>query len=32
MTGPQLAAAGLPVRLNPGDCISLTIPAEALRQ
>ncbi|MDH6439616.1 hypothetical protein M2158_008157 [Streptomyces sp. SAI-144] len=31
-TGRQLAAAGLPVRLNPGQRISLTIPAEALRQ
>ncbi|MFG2731314.1 type VII secretion system-associated protein [Streptomyces canus] len=31
-TGRQLAAAGLPVRLNPGHRISLTIPVEALRQ
>ncbi|MFE2216940.1 SseB family protein [Streptomyces canus] len=30
-TGRELAAAGLPVRLNPGHHISLTAPAEALR-
>ncbi|MER6245216.1 type VII secretion system-associated protein [Streptomyces griseorubiginosus] len=30
--GQQLAAAGVPVRLNPGHRLSLTIPAEALRQ
>ncbi|WP_405673924.1 type VII secretion system-associated protein [Streptomyces canus] len=30
-TGRELAAAGLPVRLNPGHHISLTVPAEALR-
>ncbi|MEU5044717.1 SseB family protein [Streptomyces griseorubiginosus] len=30
--GHQLAAAGVPVRLNPGHRLSLTIPAEALRQ
>ena len=30
--GRQLAAAGVPVRLNPGHRISLRIPVEALRQ
>ena len=30
-TGDQLAAAGVPVRLNPGHRISLTIPGDALR-
>ncbi|MEU9169958.1 type VII secretion system-associated protein [Streptomyces sp. NPDC048420] len=29
-TGHQLAAAGVPVRLNPGGRVSLTIPVEAL--
>ncbi|WP_371873688.1 type VII secretion system-associated protein [Streptomyces tubercidicus] len=31
-TGQHLAATGLPVRLNPGHRISLTIPGEAVKQ
>ncbi|MFE6737832.1 type VII secretion system-associated protein [Streptomyces tubercidicus] len=31
-TGHHLAATGLPVRLNPGHRISLTIPGEAVKQ